>query len=179
MTRQPFTLIPFACNPAADDFKVNGLVERSVEKLIIDYSLEGPLDRLFLRPPAKMSVRKDRLWEETCFECFIGADSKSRYWEINLSPAGHWNVYQFDDYRAGMKEASACSLLPSVPVSAPDQFKMRCEVDLNTLGLANTEINIGPCAILMTTDLKVVHWAMAHPDSKPDFHRQDGFKLHL
>ena len=179
MNRHSFTLRPFASSPTTADYIISGVVARSEGKLVIDYSLKGPLDMLCMRPPAKVPLRKDRLWEETCFECFIGRDSQKGYWEINLSPAGHWNIYQFDGYRSGMKEASACSLFPSVEASAPDRFTIRCDLYLNTIGLANIRINIGPCAILKTTDLKMSYWAMGHPGPKPDFHRQDGFELNL
>ena len=62
--------------------------------------------------PADMPARRDRLWEETCFEFFLAVKNSPRYWEFNLSPAGHWNVYRFADYRQGMQEEPAFASLP-------------------------------------------------------------------
>ncbi len=39
--------------------------------------------------------RKNRLWDNTCFEIFLGQRHESGYREFNLSPSGDWNVYTF------------------------------------------------------------------------------------
>ena len=179
MNRHPFDLIPFENGPTSDEFKINGAVERSNERLVMDYSLMGPLDRLLIPPQAEFPGRKNQLWKETCFECFIGTDHATRYWEINLSPAGHWNIYKFDAYRSGMKEAAGCSLQPSITESVADWFKIRCDVDLRTIDAAGMPIRTGVCAILKTTKSEILYWAIVHPGSKPDFHRMDGFALNL
>lgn len=179
MNRRLLALRPFENSLISADFTLTGVVERSNEMLIIDYSLVGPLGKLLIPPQVKAPMRKGRLWEETCFECFIGMDDTTRYWEINLSPAGHWNIYQFEDYRFGMKEASGCCVLPSISEVAADRFKIRCTVDLNALGLATTGIRVGLSAILKTTDSKVQHWAIVHPGPVADFHRRDGFVVNL
>lgn len=45
--------------------------------------------------------RKDYLWEDTCFECFISHhyQKNAPYIEINISPTGAFNLYYFDGYR--------------------------------------------------------------------------------
>ncbi len=43
--------------------------------------------------------RADFLWQQDCFECFIGHMDKSAYLEINANTAGEFNSYQFDGYR--------------------------------------------------------------------------------
>lgn len=45
--------------------------------------------------------RRDNLWEDTCFECFISGDNRadSPYLEVNLAPWGDFNLYWFDSYR--------------------------------------------------------------------------------
>ena len=179
MNRHRFELLPFESGPGSAGFKIKGSIGRSNEKLSIDYSLTGPLKRVIIPPPANVPVRLDNLWKESCFECFIGTEHSTRYWEINLSPAGHWNLYRFEAYRFGMKEASVHSLPASVTESGTERFKIRCEVDLNAIGLTNTPIRIGPCAILKTTASKLIYWAMDHHGPKPDFHRQDGFVMSL
>ena len=56
------------------------------------------LQRFSLKPFPVFPRRRDRLWEETCLELFLGEEGSERYWEFNLSPAGHWNVYRFEFY---------------------------------------------------------------------------------
>lgn len=179
MNRHPFELIPFESDPTSVDFKITGAVERSNERLVMDYALMGPLDRLLIPPQVELPARKNQLWEETCFECFIGTDHATRYWEINLSPAGHWNIFQFDAYRSGMKEAAGRSVRPSIMESAADGFKIRCDVDLKAIDVANIPIRIGLCAVLKTIQSEIIYWAIVHPGLKPDFHRTDGFVLNL
>ena len=39
------------------------------------------------------------MWEETCFEIFVGVHDEDYYREINLSPSQAWQSYQFEEYR--------------------------------------------------------------------------------
>lgn len=47
----------------------------------------------------------DYLWQQTCLECFIAGSITTDnsiatdYIEINVSPSGHYALYQFDNYR--------------------------------------------------------------------------------
>lgn len=46
--------------------------------------------------------RMDNLWQDTCFECFVGFranDLNISYLEINAAPHGAYALYRFDDYR--------------------------------------------------------------------------------
>lgn len=48
----------------------------------------------------RLSMRRaDFLWQQDCFECFIGHMDEPAYLEINANTAGEFNSYQFDDYR--------------------------------------------------------------------------------
>lgn len=47
--------------------------------------------------------REDELWTGNCLELFLRKKDSSEYYEFNLSPRNQWNLYHFDDYRAGMK----------------------------------------------------------------------------
>ena len=50
--------------------------------------------------------RADDLWRTTCFELFVAGEGTA-YREYNFSPSGQWAAYDFDDYRAGMRNAPA------------------------------------------------------------------------
>ena len=56
------------------------------------YEARGNLSKVEIPAAAETPRRRDRLWEETCLELFLGTADSGEYWEFNLSPAGHWNV---------------------------------------------------------------------------------------
>lgn len=41
----------------------------------------------------------DKLWLNSCLECFLGSNTTEAYVEINASPDGRYAVYEFDAYR--------------------------------------------------------------------------------
>ena len=51
-------------------------------------------------------VRRDGLWDTTCFEAFLGLPGDTLYWEINLAANGDWALYGFSDYRDGRSDPS-------------------------------------------------------------------------
>ena len=50
-------------------------------------------------PKKSRLIRVRILWEETCFEIFVGVHDEDYYREINLSPSQAWQSYQFEEYR--------------------------------------------------------------------------------
>src|SRR4028119_1867556 len=94
------------------DLKVIGNIARSTNILTLGYELLAPPAEVVIPPLADKPLRKNELWQETCFEFFLGIKNFERYWEFNLSPAGHWNIYHFDGYRQGMQEEIAFTSLP-------------------------------------------------------------------
>ncbi len=110
MSKQSFSLKPFPASKNAQaplDLQITGSIDRHNNTLSIAYELSGKLSKVQIAPPSNTPARKHDLWQETCFEFFLGIKNSPVYWEFNLSPAGHWNVYRFDDYRHGMREETA------------------------------------------------------------------------
>ena len=112
MNGRSFSLQPFSPIGPPLNFKITGHIARRPRQLAIRYDLRGDLAELMIPAPADMPARRHGLWEETCFEFFLGVKDSPRYWEFNLSPAGHWNVYRFAGYRQGMAEETALTSLP-------------------------------------------------------------------
>lgn len=115
MTKIPFRLIPFGADgphPIPFALTITGAVSISAETLEIAYQLQGDLDQLSLPSPASPPERRDRLWQSTCLELFLAPKETKTYWEFNLSPAGHWNVYRLEDYRQGLTPEPAYQQLP-------------------------------------------------------------------
>jgi len=173
------SLVPFCGGEGLPDLAITGTIGRSADTLSIGYVVEGNLSALAVPATAEWPERKDRLWEETCLELFLGAKGSERYWEFNLSPAGHWNVFRFASYREGMQEEPAYSSLPFGVRTEQDALLLSVDLELRKILPAGEAVEVGVCAVFRTTAGGTSHWALAHPGPRPDFHRRDGFALTL
>lgn len=170
-------LQPFAEAPAA--VTVHAGVERHPDGLCLRYLLAGNLSALLLPPLQVAPSRKERLWESTCLECFFSRPDQAGYWEVNISPAGDWNVYGFSDYRQGMHEETA---IDGVTVTVNDTVDtIAVTVALPTAGLFTGEapLKAGLCVVLEEHSGRQSFWALAHPLGRPDFHHRCGLMLSL
>ena len=179
MNGRGFSLEPFPPAGPPPSFRITGEAVRRPGTLAVRYALLGWLAELAIPAPAAAPARKDGLWEETCFELFLAVRGSKRYWEFNLSPAGHWNVYRFADYREGMEEEAAFASLPLSAESRPDSFSLTLEVDLDKIVRADQALEAGPCAVIKTGGGETAHWALSHPGPRADFHRRESFTLEL
>ena len=128
---------------------------------------------------AEAPRRKDRLWEETCLELFLGTADSGEYREFNLSPAGHWNVFRFTRYREEMREEPAFTSLPFAVRRDPEALLLTAEIGVGKIVPAGKHLAAGVAAVIKSTDGRKSHWALVHPASRPDFHRREGFALTL
>ena len=179
MNLRNFSLTPFQRAEDRPDLAITGTIGRSADTLSIGYAVEGNLSVLAVPAAAESPERVDRLWEETCLELFLGVKGSDGYWELNLSPSGHWNVYRFTRYREGMREDPAVTSLPFRVHPQPEALHLSLDLDLGVILPAGRTIEVGVCAVLRTVAGKVSHWALVHPAARPDFHRRDGFALTL
>lgn len=126
-------------------------------------------DWLDFHPATHELNRADFLWENHCLECFfdVGDDG---YVEMNFSPDGKFNLYQFTNYRTP-------DILPPVwtdgtvfvvngePMADYDVYHLGIRLD-NTPTLSAHKIN--PTAILYH-DGQPIFYAINHANP-PDFH---------
>ncbi|MHC5825372.1 MAG: DOMON-like domain-containing protein, partial [Nostoc sp.] len=159
---------------------------RNGNKLVIRYMLESDLKEIVLAkptgsiaPPSNAQSRKHKLWEDTCFEFFLGIKDYQRYWEFNLSPAGDWNVYRFDGYREGMQEETAFTTVPFSVENKADGLGLALEVDLGKIISANQEIKVAITTVIKHRDGEVTYWALTHQGAEADFHLRDSFIIKL
>ena len=77
----PFSLKPFE---PISDLVISGRVVRSQSSITVEYTLTGAVDDIKV-PSAvgETPSRRDHLWENTCFEIFIGLPNSPQYWEVN------------------------------------------------------------------------------------------------
>lgn len=179
MTGRGFSLDPFPSSGASVSFQVTGGIARRAGTLAVRYELLGPLDELMIPGPAAAPARRDGLWEETCFEFFLAAENSSRYREFNLSPARHWNIYRFADYREGMEEEAVYDSFPFRVERGPDALSLAVEFDLSRIVPADRPLEIGVSTVMKFRSGETVYWALTHPGPGADFHRREGFILKL
>jgi len=128
---------------------------------------EGPL----MLPPAAPE-RTDGLWRYTCFELFVKPKGGEGYFEFNFSPSTQWAAYQFDGYRAGMRD---------LPLAVPriEPFEDGVHVSLDLGGLPEGEWRVAITAVIEAVDADITYWSAAHAPGKPDFHADAGFVIEV
>jgi hypothetical protein len=176
---ESFILKPFPKEEERPDIRITGTVGRQLNTLSIGYTLEGDLSHIAIPPHERFRERKDHLWDKTCLELFLGMKGSDRYWEFNLSPAGHWNVYSFTSYRRGMREEAAFTSLPFQTRVEPETFRLQLDLALGKILPGGQAIEAAVGAVVRSRTGKASHWALAHPGLRPDFHRRDGFRMIL
>jgi hypothetical protein len=179
MRHRSFSLMPFSAAGLPQGIEITGGAGRDAGKLTVRYELRGPLKQLVIPAPADKFARVDRLWENTCFEFFLSSKNSDRYWEVNLSPSGHWNVYRFASYRKGMQEEHAFTALPFSVIAGPDSMVLALGADFTTLISSDEAVDAGISAVVRLIDGTLTYWALSHPGPRPDFHLRDGFILEL
>lgn len=178
MSLRNFSLIPFQGeDDDRHDLIITGRFGCRAGLLSIRCVLLGNLSDLSIPAPADTPARKDRLWETTCLEFFLGTKGSGTYWEFNLSPSGDWNVYRFTGYREGMREEAAFSSLPFTVRIGRDAIELSLELNVGKIMPAGETIEAGVAAVIATVDGGKSHWALNHPRARPDFHVREGFEL--
>jgi len=172
-----FLLKPFPGdgNPAA--VTIGGSIARHAGTLSFRCEVRGGLSKLSVPAAAEAPRRKDRLWEETCLELFLGTADSGEYREFNLSPSGHWNVFRFPRYREDKREEPAFTSLPFAVRIGPDALELSMELDAGKIIPAGETIEAGVAAVVKTMSGSTIHWALLHPGPRPDFHRRENFAL--
>ncbi|WP_375505462.1 DOMON-like domain-containing protein [uncultured Nostoc sp.] len=179
MNDQTFSLQPFPSTKSLSNLKIAGNIARNGNKLAIRYMLEDDLKEIAIAPPSNTPSRKHELWEDTCFEFFVSIKDSAQYWEFNLSPAGHWNVYRFDGYRQGMQEETAFENLSFNVQNQADGLILVLDVDLDKIISAEQAIELGITTVIKDRNGEVTYWALTHQGGKADFHLRDSFILEM
>ena len=172
-----FLLKPFPGEGNPANVTVGGSIARNADTLSVRYEVRGNLSKLSIPAGAEAPRRVDRLWEETCLELFLGTADSGEYWEVNLSPSGHWNAYRFTRYREGMREEPACSSLPFRVRIGPGTLRLSLDFGIGRILPPLKTVRVGVAAVIRTIDGGRSHWALVHPGPRPDFHDTNGFAL--
>lgn len=179
MNDQTFSLQPFASTKLLPNLKIAGNIARYANELTITYALFGNLEAVVIATPSDIPERKHELWKETCFEFFVGIKNSERYWEFNLSPTGHWNVYRFEGYRQGMQEETAFTTVPFSIQNQSDNFALAVNVGLDQIVSPEEAIEVSITAVIKQRDDEVTYWALTHQGAEADFHLRDSFIIDM
>jgi hypothetical protein len=174
-----FSLVPFPEERNSPEIRIAGSVGRRASLISLACTIGGDLSALAIPEPQPSPERKDRLWEDTCLEFFLGALDSEVYWEFNLSPSGHWNAYRFTTYRQGMQEEPAFASLPFRARKGPESLGLSMDLDIGKILPKGNAMNAAVCAVIKTIQGETSHWALTHAGHRPDFHRREGFALNL
>jgi hypothetical protein len=145
-------------------------------ELRLAYELSGPLELLRIPPPQPRPQRRDGLWQHTCLEAFLAVPDQEGYWELNLAPAGHWNLYRLDGYRRNLRPEPALRALPVEVVRTPGSLELRATLPVPAPLAEAGELEVGLSAVLEHADGDLSYWALAHPAGEPDFHWRGGWR---
>jgi hypothetical protein len=179
MNAGSFSLKQFPSAGLLPHAEITGNIGRRSNTLAVSYTLLAPLAEIEIPAPGDMPMRKNGLWEETCFEFFFGVKESDRYWEVNLSPAGHWNIYRFRAYRQGMREEEAIASLPFSVRIRQDTMKLSLQLELDKIIPAKQALRVAVGAVIRTMNGGMTYWALIHPGPRADFHRRDSFIVEL
>jgi len=144
--------------------------------LRLTYRVANAVDAVLWPLPGR-GGRADRLWEHSCFEAFVGRAGETGYTEVNLASSGQWAVYDFDGYRAGMRDVADMSFALGVGFGR-DGIELSAGTHLPIL-CHGREWELGLSAIIEAKDGTKSYWALTHAPGPPDFHNRDCFTARL
>ena len=171
------SLQPFS--PSPKDVGCSCALQRTDGVLLLDFKLTGELENLVIPTEVNQPLRKDELWQSTCFECFFKNAGNKNYWELNISPAGDWNLYRFSDYRKDMQPEERVTAVQAKRTQIENELSLQCSFSIKDLICQDDHLQLGLCCVLERTDGTKGYHALRHPGRQPDFHHQDGFLITL
>lgn len=152
-------------------------VIRSRDQLRVVFFLSGEVIELVVPDMENAISRKDSLWQTTCFECFFKAVDRAKYWELNVSPGGCWNLYRFTDYRQGMQEEKSVHEIASYFTQEKREISLSCSLPLGTILEPDAKLAVGLSCVLEHKSGEKQYWALCHPGDVPDFHHPESMAL--
>lgn len=179
MSDRTFFLKPFPSNHLPPEIEISGNIIRHCNTLTIQYQILGQLAELNLPAATNSPTRKDELWQQTCLEFFLGIEDSPQYWEFNLSPAGDWNIYRFEDYRQGMQTETAFGSLPFTVQNRPNCLLLTLEVELDKIVELEQKIEIAVASVIQSKAGEMTYWALTHCGTQADFHQRESFIIKL
>jgi hypothetical protein len=162
-----FLLKPFEPCYWIDHFAVELALEQP-DQLTFQVTMTGDPAFLNQLPQARIGHRVYALWEQTCFELFIGKANCKHYLEWNLAATGDWNCFSFEDERIGMHTSHLLNLLGVSSICNSRAFCINSRIQLAYEAASPWLGTIGIAAVTKHAN-ETAYFALAHGRS-PDFH---------
>ena len=137
-------------------------LERMPGGAIAIFRVRGDTSKLVI-PALAAPERTDELWRTTCFELFVTGEG-DRYQEYNFSPSGQWAAYEFNSYRAGIRNAPAKAEIEIYRSGNELQFSAKIKAEFPD------PCHVGLTAVIEERDGAIRYWATSFAPGKPDFH---------
>lgn len=170
-----FPLVPFPGSAPRSGIEAG--LDRDGGRLRLTWTLADPAGEVLI-PAMALPVRRDGLWQSTCFEAFIAPADRPDYLELNLAPSGAWNLYRFSACRQGMREVAEAPIEARELRRTATAFALAACLDLPP-DLAAVPLEIGVTAVIEDRGGGKSYFALAHTGTRPDFHRRDSFVARL
>ena len=155
--------------------RIDAVVDRASRTLLrLRYAAHGRIERLIV-PERGAPVRRNNLWQTTCFEAFLMPEDGQDYLEFNFSPSTAWAAYHFSAYRVGKSQAAL--IAPPEIAVAQGQDHLQLDVALS-LNLPHDRYHMGLAAVIDEGG-RSSYWALNHPGEAPDFHHRGCFAAEL
>jgi hypothetical protein len=173
---QTHLLIAHPDHPPASVARIEArIIGRDASWLRVRWRIEG--SQALVVPAFAGKGRADELWRSTCFELFLKPLGDEPYCELNLSPSERWNAYDFDRYRAGMRQRPF-PREPQCTIRRGSSFAI-FDGAIPAAGLPEGDCAMGLSAVIEEEGGALSYWALAHPEGKPDFHAPTCFAAAL
>ncbi|WP_373488633.1 DOMON-like domain-containing protein [Blastomonas sp.] len=153
------------------------VLDLSADQFVLEYTLTDPHGCVRLPDPAP-AVRSDGLWQQSCFEAFVGAGTGDVYTEFNFAASCAWAAYRFDTYRSGMS-ALPVNVDPEITNLDAGIWRIRIDVAALHRVLGPRPWRLGLSAVIEALDDGKSYWALCHAPGQPDFHHPDCFAARL
>jgi hypothetical protein len=172
-------LKPFSSDQSVPPIELSANVHRDRDILSIEYQLHGDFNTLIIPAQTSTPTRKSFLWENTCFEFFVGVPGLPDYWEFNLSPAGDWNIFHLDNYRQGLREELTFTSLEFDVSVEQNLLLLKLSVNLAEIIPAQRDLEISVTTVIESQLGEISYWAINHSGDTADFHLRDSFALKI
>jgi hypothetical protein len=179
MSASSTDLVPHPAAAPHGALHVAGTAVLEPRGLRLTFVVGGDTGALVLAAPAARPGRRDRLWEHTCCEAFVGTPDGSAYLELNVSPSGDWALWAFDAQRTGMRAAATVGAPPIRVLRSATEVRCDALVDDAVLRgfLGPPPYRVGLTAVLEEVGGNRAYFACRHVGPNPDFHARDGWTL--
>lgn len=173
-----FKLIPFDSN-TAPAIELSAELNLNDECLFVSFRIDQGLSLVDLGSATPNKTRLIKLWEKTCFEMFI-KNQNDQYIEFNFSPNFEWNCFYFNQKGDALVEYEKMVRPKTDILLSSADFFIVCEIRKEFFPKdffdQKSQLSVGLTSVIKDRSGINSYWALAHADTRPNFHHFDSFK---